>query len=92
MCSSDLDLPAERALLENIDASLRLLENLTDSDRRLVREVLNTITSGQELDLRRFAGASADKVISLLTDEEVENFDKAILNSLKQRLGAELRQ
>jgi phenylalanyl-tRNA synthetase beta chain len=27
-----------------------------------------------------------------LTDEEVENFDKAILNSLKQRLGAELRQ
>jgi len=27
-----------------------------------------------------------------LTDEEVETFDKAILNSLKQRLGAELRQ
>jgi phenylalanyl-tRNA synthetase beta chain len=27
-----------------------------------------------------------------LTDDEVDNFDKAILNSLKQRLGAELRQ
>ena len=27
-----------------------------------------------------------------LTDHEVDNFDKAILNSLKQRLGAELRQ
>jgi phenylalanyl-tRNA synthetase beta chain len=27
-----------------------------------------------------------------LTDDEVENFDKAVLNSLKQRLGAELRQ
>ncbi len=27
-----------------------------------------------------------------LTDDEVENFDKAILDSLKQRLGAELRQ
>jgi phenylalanyl-tRNA synthetase beta chain len=27
-----------------------------------------------------------------LTDEEVENFDKTVLNSLKQRLGAELRQ
>jgi phenylalanyl-tRNA synthetase beta chain len=27
-----------------------------------------------------------------LTDDEVESFDKAILNSLKQRLGAELRQ
>ena len=27
-----------------------------------------------------------------LTDHEVDNFDKAILNSLRQRLGAELRQ
>ena len=27
-----------------------------------------------------------------LTDEEVDRFDKTILNSLKQRLGAELRQ
>jgi phenylalanyl-tRNA synthetase beta chain len=27
-----------------------------------------------------------------LTDDEVENFDRAILDSLKQRLGAELRQ
>ena len=27
-----------------------------------------------------------------LTDDEVDNFDRAILNSLKQRLGAELRQ
>jgi phenylalanyl-tRNA synthetase beta subunit len=27
-----------------------------------------------------------------LTDDEVDSFDKAILNSLKQRLGAELRQ
>jgi len=27
-----------------------------------------------------------------LTDDEVENFDKTVLNSLKQRLGAELRQ
>jgi len=27
-----------------------------------------------------------------LTDEEIENFDKRILDSLKQRLGAQLRQ
>ncbi len=27
-----------------------------------------------------------------LTDDEVENFDKQILDSLKRRLGAELRQ
>jgi farnesyl-diphosphate farnesyltransferase len=68
------DLPAERALLDQIDASLSLLEHLTGDDRRLVREVLNTITSGQELDLRRFADASAENVISLRTDEELEDY------------------
>ena len=68
------DLPAERLLLEKIEASLSLLLNLTEADRQLVREVLTTITSGQELDLRRFAGASAEHVISLNTDEELEDY------------------
>jgi phenylalanyl-tRNA synthetase beta chain len=47
-----------------------------------------------------FAGSKYALAISLtyqssertLTDDEVETFDKAILNSLKQRLGADLRQ
>jgi phenylalanyl-tRNA synthetase beta chain len=47
-----------------------------------------------------FAGSKYALAISLtyqspvrtLTDEQVENFEKAILSSLKQRLGAELRQ
>jgi farnesyl-diphosphate farnesyltransferase len=68
------DLPAERALLEQIDASVKLLRNFTPADRRLVREVLNTITSGQELDLRRFAGASAENVTCLRTDQELEDY------------------
>ncbi|MEY2427684.1 MAG: farnesyl-diphosphate farnesyltransferase [Verrucomicrobiota bacterium] len=68
------DLPAERALLEQIHGSLRLLRNFTPADRRLVRDVLSTIISGQELDLRRFAGASAENVICLRTDQELEDY------------------
>ena len=48
-------LPAERRLLEKIEFALAALQTLAPEDLKLVREVLITITSGQELDLRRFA-------------------------------------
>ncbi len=48
-------LPAERVLLERIESALAALQTLAPEDLKLVREVLITITSGQELDLRRFA-------------------------------------
>ena len=60
----------ERVLLEQSEVSLALLQTLTPADRQLVLEVLKTITSGQELDLRRFAGASLDRVVALRTDAE----------------------
>ncbi len=66
--------PAERVLLEKCEASLARLEALAAADRQLVRAVLETITSGQELDLRRFAGASAEHVAALRTDEELEDY------------------
>jgi farnesyl-diphosphate farnesyltransferase len=46
---------AERRLLERVEESLAALRALTPDDLRLVRQVLDTITGGQELDLRRFA-------------------------------------
>src|ERR1039458_3952681 len=46
---------AEAALLEKVEDSLALLKTLSPADLQLVRTVLNTITGGQELDLRRFA-------------------------------------
>src|SRR5262245_55277708 len=46
--------PAEHELLENCETSLSLLESLPGGDRPLVRGVLDTIISGQDLDLRRF--------------------------------------
>ena len=46
--------PAERVLLEKVEESLAVLRGLTAEDLKLVRQVLDTIISGQELDLRRF--------------------------------------
>src|SRR5208283_2905850 len=65
---------AERTLLEQIEVHLTLLKTLSPADLQLVRTVLDTITSGQELDLRRFAGASVEEVIALRSDAELEDY------------------
>jgi farnesyl-diphosphate farnesyltransferase len=67
-------LPAEQLLLEKVEDSLALLQTLSSADLQLVRTVLNTITGGQELDLRRFDGASAEKTIALETDAELDDY------------------
>lgn len=66
--------PAERVLLEKVEASLLLLKNSAPRDQQLIREVLETITSGQCLDLRRFAGASRDHLVALRTDEDLDDY------------------
>jgi farnesyl-diphosphate farnesyltransferase len=65
---------AEGVLLEKCEASLALLRRLPPADGQLVREVLDTITSGQELDLRRFASASAGSLVALRTDAELDDY------------------
>jgi farnesyl-diphosphate farnesyltransferase len=67
-------LSAEAALLEKVEDSLALLQTLSSADLQLVRTVLNTITGGQELDLRRFAGASAEKIVALETAAELDDY------------------
>jgi len=66
--------PAERVLLERCEESLAALAALPSQDAPLVRAVLVTITSGQELDLRRFAGASAQNVVALQTDADLDDY------------------
>jgi len=66
--------PAEKLLLEKTEASLALLPTLSPADLKLVRDVLATITSGQELDLRRFAAAAAGKIIALETASELDDY------------------
>ena len=67
-------LPAERLLLEKAGDSLALLQTLSPDDLQLVRTLLNIIMGGQELDLRRFAGASAEKIVALETAAELDDY------------------
>lgn len=66
--------PAERRLLENCEGAIDELGRFSAADRELVRNVLETITSGQELDLRRFDGASERNIIALKTDEDLDDY------------------
>jgi farnesyl-diphosphate farnesyltransferase len=67
-------LPAERILLERWEESLRLLLDLDEADRRLVRDVLDVIISGQELDLQRFGAPAAGQIVALQTGEELDDY------------------
>ncbi len=65
---------AEKLLLEKIEESLALLNTLASADQQRVRAVLSLITGGQELDLRRFAGASAENIVALETAAELDDY------------------
>jgi len=65
---------AEKLLLEKVEDSVALLQTLSPADLKLVRDVLATITSGQELDLRRFEKASAEKIVALETAGELDDY------------------
>jgi farnesyl-diphosphate farnesyltransferase len=66
--------PAEKLLLEKIETSLAALPKFSEADQKLIRDVLTTIMSGQELDLRRFAGASAGNIVALQTAAALDDY------------------
>jgi farnesyl-diphosphate farnesyltransferase len=66
--------PAEKLLVEKVEDSLAALQHFPPNDQKLIRAVLTIITSGQELDLRCFAGASAEKIIALQTAVELDDY------------------
>ena len=66
--------PAERGLLVFYDASLALLDDLSTADLPRVRKVLEIIISGQRLDLERFAAGSAEKVLALKTEADLDDY------------------
>jgi len=65
---------AERLLLEECEATLTSLQQLSSTDLRFVRDVLDTITSGQEMDLRRFAESSNKHVLALQSAAELDDY------------------
>ena len=67
-------LPAEKILLERVEETLRLLGQIPEPDRCLVQEVLRVITSGQELDLKRFANAGPHSIVALETEADLDDY------------------
>jgi farnesyl-diphosphate farnesyltransferase len=70
---------AEKLLLEKVEDALAALQNFSTDDQKLIREVLNIITSGQELDLRRFGSSASgtqqsQKIIALQTPAELDDY------------------
>jgi farnesyl-diphosphate farnesyltransferase len=66
--------PAERALLERCEETVKLLRSFSSFDQQLIVAVLRTIVSGQELDLRRFAAASSTNIVSLQTAKDLDDY------------------
>jgi farnesyl-diphosphate farnesyltransferase len=66
--------PLEQVLLEKCEASLALLQGLSKPDVQLIQTVLDIITSGQELVLRRFGETSKDNIIALRMDDELDEY------------------
>jgi len=66
---------AERMLLERAEETVGRLQAFDQRDQQMIREVLTTIISGQELDLQRFGGAGGQGTIrSLRTDAELDDY------------------
>jgi farnesyl-diphosphate farnesyltransferase len=65
---------AEVALLGRVEEALSLLRCFSAEDRTRICEVLQTIVSGQELDIRRFAHASAENIVLLGTDPDLDDY------------------
>jgi farnesyl-diphosphate farnesyltransferase len=66
--------PAEKVLLERVEEALRLLDQARETDRVLIRDVLDVITSGQEMDLRRFGERKPGPIPALETEAELDDY------------------
>jgi len=64
----------ELVLLGRCSELLEALNALPEPDRCMVREVLDTIISGQTLDLQRFAAAAAENLVALNSDDELDDY------------------
>ncbi len=64
--------PAEHRLMMRSHETLELLDSLTPEDRGQVQLLLETITRGQELDLRRFG--DGQKLVALQTPRELDDY------------------
>jgi farnesyl-diphosphate farnesyltransferase len=65
---------SERELLLRIEEAIGALALFSVNDQVRIREVITTVTSGQELDLERFGAATPEKVVALQTHSGLEDY------------------
>lgn len=66
--------PRERLLLDRSGELLRWLNEISENERMLIRELLEIIIGGQALDLERFADASAENPVALADSAALEDY------------------
>lgn len=69
---------AERLLLERVEEALAVFERFTYSDQQRIREVIDTITTGQEMDLKRFHGPEQRGIEALQTEEDLDGYTYSV--------------
>ncbi len=65
---------SEKILLERVEEAVAMLASFSGEDQQRIRDVLDTITGGQALDLQRFGGANEKQIVALQTDAELDDY------------------
>ncbi|CAE6815879.1 hypothetical protein R69746_05834 [Paraburkholderia aspalathi] len=64
----------EKVLLESLGPALEVLSQLSESDRKAVREIVSTLTEGMEFDLRTFPDERSGQIAALRKYEELDRY------------------
>ncbi|MCX7825073.1 MAG: squalene/phytoene synthase family protein, partial [Verrucomicrobiae bacterium] len=71
-------LPAEKQLLERLDACFAMLRSLREDDQRRIAELLAVITRGQENDLVQFPGETEAELAAFETQQQLDDYTYAV--------------
>ncbi len=66
--------PDEAKLLENVRQVVDSLSRFSDADQQRIRNCLDTIVSGQTLDLQRFGNAEKGTITPLSNEDELDDY------------------
>jgi farnesyl-diphosphate farnesyltransferase len=64
----------EKVLLESLGPALEILAQLSESDRKAVREIVSTLTEGMEFDLRTFPDEHSGQIAALREVSELDRY------------------
>lgn len=66
--------PDERALLESLRDALAILPQLGVQDQAAVRDIVTTLSTGMEFDLRTFPDETSGEIVALKEFEELDHY------------------